>query len=143
MKEDYLMTMVTHQNVEGEKEVIEMTTVADFVGDTDDYYISYTDDDGDLKGCRTTLHVENGSCITITREGSYDSHMIVEQNARHISHHTTPYGSFSLGVCAIDIESQMTRRGGKLNFRYSTDIDMRPMGEIEFNIEIEQRNINA
>lgn len=141
MKEDYLMTMVTHQDVEGEKEIIEMTTVADFEGDTDDYYISYIDDEGDLKGCRTTLHVEDGKCITITREGSYDSHMIVEKNSRHISHHKTPYGSFSLGVSALDIESRMTNCGGRLNFRYTTDIDMRPMGEIEFNITIAQRNI--
>lgn len=139
MKEDYLMTMITHQDVEGEKEVIEMTTVADFRGDADDYYISYTDDDGELKGCKTTLHVQKGNCITIMREGSYDSHIIVEKNARHLSHHSTPYGSFSLGVSALDIDSNMTDFGGKLNFRYATDIDLHPMGEIEFDITIEQR----
>lgn len=141
MKEDYLMTMITHQDVEGDKEVIEMTTVADFSGDSDNYYISYTDDDGDLKGCKTTLHVEQGRMITILREGSYNSHMIIERNSRHMSHHTTPYGSFSLGVSALDIESAMTKTGGKLNFRYATDVDLRPMGEIEFDITISQRNV--
>ena len=50
VKENYLMTMVTHQLVEGEKEVIEMTTVADFKGTENDYYITYSDDDGELKG---------------------------------------------------------------------------------------------
>ncbi len=135
------MKMITHQDVEGDKEVIEMTTVADFSGDSDDYFITYTDDDGELKGCKTTLHVENGSCITILREGSYNSHMIIEKNSRHMSHHTTPYGSFSLGVSALDIESVMTQKGGKLNFRYTTDVDLRPMGEIEFDITIAQRNI--
>lgn len=141
VKEDYLMTMITHQDVEGEKEVIEMTAVAEFKGSANDYYISYSDDDGELKGCKTTLHVENGSLITIRREGAYDSHMVIEKNVRHVSHHNTPYGSFSMGFSAAEVESQMTKEGGKLNFKYSTDIDMRPVGEIEFEITIAQRNV--
>ncbi len=139
LKENYLITMHTVQETEGEKDVLEMTARASFKGDGDDYYITYTDEDGDLEGCVTTLHVENGNCITISREGSYNSHMIVEKNVRHISHHTTPYGSFSLGVSALKINSAMKKNGGTLDFRYCTDIDMRPLGEIEFNIKLEER----
>ncbi|MCM1392426.1 MAG: DUF1934 domain-containing protein [Ruminococcus sp.] len=135
------MNIVTNQEVDGEKEVIEMTTLASLKGKADDYYITYTDEDGDLAGCRTTLHVENGSCVTIRREGSYDSHMIIEKNVRHISHHTTPYGSFALGVSALGVDSSVSPKGGKLSFRYATDIDMRPVGEIEFNITLTKRNI--
>ncbi len=141
MKENYLMKMVTHQNIEGESEVLEMTTLADFSGNADDYFISYTDEDGDLKGTTTTLHVENGSMVTILREGSYNSHMIVERNSRHLSHHTTPYGTFTIGVCALDVNSLMTDKGGTLNFRYATDVDLKPMGEIEFDISIRERNL--
>ncbi|MBQ8029453.1 MAG: DUF1934 domain-containing protein [Clostridia bacterium] len=139
MKEDFLITMVTHQNVEGEKQVLEMTSVADFSGSADDYYISYVDSDGDMKGCRTTLHVEKGELITIRREGDFDSHIIVEKNTRHVSHHNTPYGIFTMGISAIDVESVMTGEGGKLRFRYATDIDMHPVGEIEFDITVSQR----
>ena len=67
--------------------------------------------------------------------------MIVEKNVRHISHHTTPYGSFSLGVSALAIDSKMKKNGGTLNFRYCTDIDMHPLGEIEFDITLEKRPI--
>ena len=141
VKENYLMTMVTHQLVEGEKEVIEMTTVADFKGTENDYYITYSDDDGELKGCTTTLHVEDGRLITIRREGGYDSHIIVEKNSRHVAHHQTPYGSFAMGVSALDIESNMTENGGSLNFKYCTDMDLHPMGEIEFDITITPRSV--
>lgn len=133
--------MVTRQDCEGEKDTIEMTALADFCGDCDDYYITYTDDDGELKGCKTTLHVENESLITISRDGGYDAHMIIEKNARHISHHATPYGSFSMGISALDVFSAMTKDGGKLNFRYTTDIDLHPVGEIEIDITIKQRNM--
>lgn len=140
MKENFLIKMVTRQYIEGEKQTLEMTSVADFHGTADDYYISYVDDDGDMKGCRTTLHVENGSLITIRREGDYNSHIIVEKNNRHISHHNTPYGIFTMGISAIAVESGMTDSGGKLSFRYATDIDMHPIGEIEFDITVSERN---
>ena len=139
MKENYLMTMITHQFIDGEKEVIEMTSLADFEGDADDYSITYCDEDGDLKGCKTTLHVEKGSIVTIRREGDYNSHIIVEKNSRHVSHHATPYGTFTMGVSALDVDSKMTKEGGRLSFRYSTDMDMRPVGEIQFDNTIRER----
>lgn len=142
VKENFLMTMITHQLIEGEKEVIEMTSLASFEGNADDYSITYCDEDGDLKGCKTTLHVEKGSMVTIRREGDYSSHIIVEKNARHISHHVTPYGTFAMGVSALDVDSKMTEKGGKLSFRYSTDMDMRPIGEIQFDITVKERNLN-
>lgn len=142
MKENYLMTMITHQFIDGEKEVIEMTSLADFEGDADDYSITYCDEDGDLKGCKTTLHVEKGSIVTIRREGDYNSHIIVEKNSRHVSHHATPYGTFTMGVSALDVDSKMTKEGGRLSFRYSTDMDMRPVGEIQFDITIRERKLD-
>ena len=143
MKENYLITLHTVQDTEGDKDIIDMTARASFRGEEDDYYITYTDEDGDLKGCVTTLLVDNGSCITISLDGSYYSLMIVEKNVRHISHHTTPYGSFSLGVSALKINSKMKKSGGTLDFKYCTDIDMHPLGEIEFNIRLEERLPNA
>lgn len=137
LKDDYLITLHTVQETEGDKDIIDMTARASFTGEEDDYYITYTDEEGDFEGCEITLHVENGSCVTISRKGNYNSHMIVEKNVRHISHHTTPYGSFSLGVSALNINSKMKKSGGTLDFSYCTDIDMHPLGEIEFNIKLE------
>lgn len=140
MKEDYLVTIVTKQEIEGEKDVLEVTTHADLQGDGDDYIISYTEEEEDCSESKTKLHVEKGNCITVTREGAINTYMIVEKNARHISHHVTPYGSFSMGVSAIDIKSDITRKGGKLNFKYATDIEMNPLGVIEFDITLTQKS---
>lgn len=136
LQEDYLISIHTCQEVEGEKDVIEMTTLASLEGEDNDYYITYIEDDNGLAGTKTVLHVENKSCITICREGGYNSHMIVEKNVRHISQHITPYGSFMLGVSALNIDSKMKKDGGTLNFKYCTDVDMIPVGEIEFNITL-------
>lgn len=139
MKENFLITLHTVQETDGDKDVLDMTARASLKGEENDYYITYTDADGDFEGSQTTLHVENGSCITISRNGECNSHMIVEKDVRHISHHITPYGTFSLGVSALAIDSKMKKNGGTLNFRYCTDIDMHPLGEIEFDITLEKR----
>lgn len=140
MKEDYLVTIVTKQEVEGEKDVLEVTTHADLQGEGDDYIISYSEAEDDGGESRTKLHVEKGNSVTVTREGSINTYMVIEKNVRNISHHLTPYGSFSMGVSALSIESDITRKGGKLNFRYATDIEMNPLGVIEFDITLTQKN---
>ncbi len=140
MKEDYLVTIVTKQEVEGEKDVLEVTTHADLQGEGDDYIISYSETEDDGGESRTKLHVEKGKSVTVTREGSINTYMVIEKDARNISHHLTPYGSFSMGVSALSIKSDITRKGGKLNFRYATDIEMNPLGIIEFDITLKQKN---
>lgn len=140
MKEDYLVTIVTKQEIEGEKDVLEVTTHAELLGDGDDYTISYAEQEADGSESRTKLHCLNGKCITVTREGAINTYMIIEKDVRHISHHVTPYGSFSMGVCAADINSDITEKGGKLNFRYSTDIEMSPLGVIEFDITLTKKS---
>lgn len=134
------MTLISRQNIEGEREEIEMTALADFEGSEDDYFISYTDEEGDLAGCVTTLHVENGNRITMTRQGDYSSHMIIEKNIRHVSQNVTPYGMLAFGISALEVDSRVKDGNGTLKFKYTTDVDMHPLGEIEFNITLRQRN---
>ncbi len=139
MKEDYLITIVTVQEIEGEKDVLEVTTHASLKGEGDDYEISYTEQEDDGSESRTTLKVEKGRTVTVTREGAINTYMIVENGARHISHHVTPYGSFSMGISAREIASDISRKGGKLKFRYATDIEMNPLGVIEFDITLTEK----
>lgn len=140
MKEDYLVTIVTRQEVEGEKDVLEVTTHADLQGEGDDYIICYSETEDDGGESRTELHVVNDNSVTVKRQGSINTYMVIEKGVRNISHHVTPYGSFSMGVNALSIESDITGKGGKLRFRYATDIEMNPLGIIEFDITLTQKN---
>ena len=136
MQEEFIIRIHTEQITDGKTEVLDMTSHAALQGEEADYTITYFDEDGDLKGSTTQLHVENGRCITISRDGAYESHMVVEQNVRHISRHQTPYGTFMLGVSARQVQSKINKDGGTLRFRYYTDVDMVPFGEIAFDIHL-------
>ena len=128
-----LIKIVTRQHTDGETEEIIMHTAAKISGTGEDYSITYRDDGGELEGCETTLRVSRGRRISINRRGPYSSHIIIEKNVRHLSHHDTPAGSFIMGMSCNEISSDF--ESGRLSFSYATDIEMVPIGEIEFEFE--------
>lgn len=140
MKEDYLVTIVTRQEIEGERDLLEVTTHGHLEGDGDSYTLIYTEQEEDGTESTTRLQVEKGKLITVNREGSIATYMLIENEVRHHSHHVTPYGSLSMGVCGKEIMSDMTAEGGRLRFSYATDIEKNPLGVIEFDITARRKN---
>lgn len=139
MKEDYLVTIVTRQEIEGERELLEVTTHGHLEGEGESYTLIYTEQEEDGTESTTKLQKGKGS-ITVNREGSIATYMVIEKEVRNLSHHVTPYGSFSMGVCGEEIESDMTAEGGRLRFSYTTDIERSPLGIIEFDITVRKKN---
>lgn len=143
MKEDYLVTIVTRQEIEGERDLLEVTTHGHLEGEGESYILYYTEQEEDGTESTTKLQVEKSGSVTVNREGSISTYMIIEADVRHLSHHVTPYGSFSMGVCGKEIISDMTAEGGRLRFRYATDIEKNPLGIIEFDITAKRKKIFA
>ncbi len=139
MENQYLITVVTVQEIDGETETIELTTHASYSGNSNNYTITYKEVDSEEGESSTVLRVEKGSCVSVSREGAINSYMTIEAGVRHLSHHVTPYGAFSLGITAKKVESEMDENGGKLVFRYATDQEMQPIGEIEFIITLKPK----
>lgn len=135
MEKNFLISVLTKQEIEGEREELEVMTKASLSFTEDGYEISYTEEEEDGSQSETNLRIENGS-ITVSREGVISTHMILTKGVRNLSHHVTPYGAFSMGVEATVIESEMNESGGILRFVYKTDIEMKPLGEIEFDITL-------
>ena len=139
LEEAYLIGIHIIQSAEGQKEELDMTTGAALSGTPEDYTIIYTDSTGDLAGTVTKVHVKDRRRITIKREGDYQTSLVLEPNVRHQTLYQTPYGEFMIGVCALRVESQITQSGGTLLFRYCTDADMVPLGEVEFKMTLKPR----
>lgn len=139
MKEDYLVTIVTKQEIEGERDLLEVTTHGHLAFEGDGYTLYYTEQEEDGTESLTRLQVEKDSLITVRREGSINTYMVIENEVRNFSHHVTPYGSFSMGVCGKEVFSRMDEKGGSLRFCYSTDIEGKPLGTIEFDIKAKRK----
>ena len=136
MEKEFLISVLTRQEIDGEKEELEIMTKATLKGEEDDYVITYKEREEDGSESETVLQVKNKNHIIVSREGTISTHLELNVGVRNISHHVTPYGAFSMGVHCVSIESDMSENGGFLRFRYMTDLEMSPLGEIEFDITL-------
>ena len=136
MEKEFLISVLTKQEIEGEKEELEIMTKATLKGEENDYTITYREREEDGSESETVLRVINSDHIIVNREGVISTHLELQKGVRNLSHHVTPYGAFSMGVACVSIESDMSENGGCLRFRYMTDIEMSPLGEIEFDITL-------
>lgn len=121
MEKEVVIKIVDRHEMDGDTDGLETTLLGKFSGDRDSYILSYTEN-GELEGCQVTLKVENGECITMTRSGMFETELIIQRGKRHNCSYSTPAGNLMLGVFAQRVESDMTEKGGTLEFDYTLDL---------------------
>lgn len=146
MQENYLISIVGKQYVDGEKGEIQMTTLGSYVTKGKNRFIMYKEYDEDNPGSRITsiLKIEGNQKVTLIRNGGQNSRLILEKGQRHMCHYDTGYGSMMVGVFANRINTDLTDTGGKLEVSYSLDINsgLTSINEIFINIkEAEQEDV--
>ena len=134
MKEDCLVKVITHQEIEGEKEKLKVITHGNFQKSEDSFTLVYTEKEQDGTISTTTLTVKENFTVTVNRQGSIKTFMVIGKGKRNLSTHETPYGTFSMGITGEHISYAISDEGGSLNFSYLTDTDKQPLGKIEFDI---------
>ena len=50
------------------------------------YELSYEEPAAEMEGCVTTLLIEDGGLVTMTRNGAYTTQMVMERGRRHVCH---------------------------------------------------------
>ena len=143
MEQKYLIKIDTKQRIDGEEENLQVITHACFSGIRDDYTLIYTEENPEGGESKTELRCEKGEKISVIRFGDgMTTNLILEKGIRHASCHATPYGTFSMGVVALEIDSDMDEKGGTLHFMYATDIENNPLGEITFDFTLKPKKSN-
>lgn len=138
MEMNHLVTIDTKQKIDGDEENLRVITHASLEGDRNDYSLVYTEQSRENGESKTEIRCEKGERITVIRFGEgMTTNIVLEKGIRHISCHTTPYGAFSMGITAVEISSDMESNGGTLHFKYATDIENNPLGEITFDFTVE------
>ena len=131
MIKNHKIKIITTQYAEGDKETIIVETTADISGNESDYTISYIETQGDSAGEKTLIRVTDKKRVEIKREkGALASLIILENGIRHISNYSVSGVSFNMGMSCSEISSDF--ESGRLFFRYETDVELVPIGEIEF-----------
>ncbi len=86
MQENYLISIVGKQYVDGEKGEIQMTTLGSYVTKGKNRFIMYKEYDEDNPSSKITsiLKIEGNQKVTLIRNGGQNSRLILEKGQRHL-----------------------------------------------------------
>ncbi len=136
-KKNVLISLVSIESDGENKNRIELMTEGTLRYEDDFYEISYEESEmTGLEGTTTTVRVENGSTVMLDRTGTTTSDLVIELGKKHYCHYNTPYGSFTVGVQAKKVESDMNVNGGSLAAGYTLEINAEYAGDFEINIGV-------
>jgi uncharacterized beta-barrel protein YwiB (DUF1934 family) len=140
-KKEYLISVTGIQEVDGEKDKIELQTVGNFIMKPDHAYIGYKeyDEDDPSISSNNIIKVESDNKVTIIRKGEIQSRLILEKGRRHQCHYHTIMGDMMIGVFAETINNRLKENGGKLHVSYSLDFNNELISNNEFYIDVQEK----
>ena len=130
------------QELDGEKDKIEMTTTGSYINKNGHSYIGYKeyDEDDPNISSNNVIKVEDNSRVTIIRNSGKQTRLILEKGKRHQCHYRTIMGDLMIGVFADIINADLDDNGGKLHVKYSLDFNNDFISNNEFYIDIKAKN---
>ena len=133
-----LIKITGTQLVDGEKDVIEVTTTANYNKENEKYYILYDESEATgFPGAKTTVEYEpNDGRVTMSRTGPTPSQLIVEESRRHQCSYDTGYGTLMIGISGKKIKSTLDGTSGNIFFAYDLDVETSLTSENCVAIEI-------
>ncbi|MCH5298919.1 MAG: DUF1934 domain-containing protein [Ruminococcus sp.] len=141
-KKDYLIKVMGIQEVDNEKDQIELTTIGSYISKENGHsfigYKEYDEDDPTISS-NNLVKVEGDDRVTIIRNGGMQTRLILEKGRRHQCHYRTPMGDLMIGVFADTIQNDLSPIGGKLHVRYSLDFNNEHISNNEFYIDVTEK----
>lgn len=114
-----IIKIVGTQTVDGERDVIEMTTCGTLDRCENGWKLCYYETEATgMEGTVTTLDIEPQK-LNLMRSGTHPSMLVLEKNKRHHCNYHTPYGNIDLGTYTSELTYDLAETGGTLQFSYT------------------------
>ncbi len=140
MKEDRLITIKGCQRVDDQEETTELMTVGAMYQKEGSFYIIYNESEATgYEGSRTTVKIDGDRCVTLMRSGANRSQLVIERGVRHQCNYDTGYGSITVGISGDKIITNLTEEGGRVDFKYSIDLNTNLTSENMVSIHVRNR----
>lgn len=136
---DVIIDIKGIQEVDGEEDVVSVTTVGkmDVIGGKT--YLRY--DDSTATGtegvsCLIKIDREDNS-VVMSRSGVLNSRMYVKKGQRHICHYQTEQGVLTMGIFGESVQENINENGGSLFMSYTLDVNygMVSRNKVEINVK--------
>ena len=141
MNDNYLITVIGTQTVDGESDSIEVITSGDYVrDDTGDITVTYPEFSEENPTTRTDTTVTlRGKILTIERRGEMSSRLMLEKGKRHQCLYETPMGQMLIGIYTDSIKVIASDSGCDIRASYQLDFNQHVVSNNEFHITIKSK----
>jgi len=138
MNDNYLISVVGTQTVDGESDSIEVITGGEYIreenGDITVTYPEYSEEDPNTH-TDTTVTLR-GKTLTIERRGAMSSRLILEKGKRHQCLYETPMGQMFIGIFTDSIKVAASDSGADIRASYQLDFNQHVVSYNEFHINV-------
>ncbi len=138
--QDVLIEIVSTQQIDGDEDSIELTTVGKMNVIGGKTYLKYDDSAAtgvDGVSCLIKVDPKENS-VMMQRSGVLNSRMYVKEGQRHICHYETGQGTLVLGVFGETVKDRLTDNGGSLFMSYTLDINYGMVSRNTVKINVKQ-----
>lgn len=122
---DVIIDIKGTQEVDGEQDTVEITTVGKMNRIGSKTYLRYDDSTAtgmDGVSCLIKVDPEDDSVI-MQRSGALNSRMYIKKGERHICHYETGQGVLTLGIFGESVQYGLSEKGGSLSMSYTLDVN--------------------
>lgn len=137
----YVISVVGTQSVDGEKDIIELTTTAAYTERNGKKLIRYKEyaDDSSGEYITTLLSIEGNKKVSIVKNLDKRSEMILEEGCRHQCVYFTPLGNMTIGVYTESVNVNMSEDGGNVEMEYTLDFNSGFESKNKIEIELTKK----
>lgn len=115
---------------------VETVSQAQYFKKNDSHYLLYEDMvEGAEQSSQNRIKFKN-NMLEITRRGAVSTHMIFEENKKHMINYTTPYGNFLMGIDTGRVQVEETEDTIGVKVEYALEIDGEAFSDCKISITI-------
>ena len=141
MKENYLITIEGTVSYGDEEDTVSLTTVGSFYKRGDKFYICYEESEATgFSGYTTTLKTWGDTVSMMRFSNGLSSNMLIEKGAVNICNYPTPMGRIMMELHGVDMENNLTDKGGQLSVSYSLNSGGMLISENTVNVTVKEIN---
>ncbi len=134
---DVKITVVGVQEIDGQTDKTEMTTVGTLTEDANGYVLQYAESAATgLDNTVTTLRIQP-QMVTMERTGAHAGLLVLECKKRHLCSYATPIGNVMLGVYTEKVDTQFMQLGGTVRVSYTLDVGGNMMSRQKLTVRVE------
>ena len=137
---DVLIDIKGTQTVDGEDDVVSLTTVGKMNVIGGKTYLKYDDctsNDNEAISCLIKVDPKDDSVI-MQRSGAFNSRMYIKKGQRHTCHYETAAGTIVMGIFGENVQNELTDVGGKLSMSYTIDVNYGMLSRNSVEISVKE-----